>query len=205
MAHHTSPNPVRVAARLLALLPLAALPACSTAWKDHYRGVAAGAYEPTESVTIREVPWERVDATLRAIEAARAASDTHPDEWPPERLEAERAELLTGLQISADPAEIEILGRSVFRSTTPLRPGDGSLASFARSIGANFAVWSSNYLGTKEIVRQEAVRSTGIGFYGSYGHGKRHRYYEPWGRTTFVPVVIEADENAWVVYYLRRR
>ena len=188
---------------LLVLLALAPLGACATAWKQHYEGEPPGSVEPSESVTLREVPWARVDQMLRDIESARAASDTHPDEWPPERLAAEKATLLEGLQISEPPDDIEILGRSVFRSTTPLRPGDGSLASFARSIGADYAVWSSNYLGTKEIVQQEPVRSTG--FYGSYRHDGRHGYYDPWGRTSFVPVVIEADEHAWVVYYLRRR
>lgn len=192
-------------ALLMTLLALAPLGGCATAWKQHYQGDPPGAVEPSESVTLREVPWARVDQMLRDVESARAASDTHPDEWPAERLAAEKAALLEGLQISEPPDDIEILGRSVFRSTTPLRPGDGSLASFARSIGADYAVWSSNYLGTKEIVQQEAVRSTGIGVYGSYSRGPRHGYYQPWGRTTFVPVVIEADEHAWVVYYLRKR
>lgn len=190
-------------ALLMTLLALAPLGGCATAWKQHYEGEPPGTVEPTESVTLREVPWPRIEQMLRDIEAARAASDTHPDEWPPERLAAEKATLLRGLQISERPDDIEILGRSVFRSTTPLRPGDGSLASFARSIGADYAVWSSNYLGTKEIVQQEAIRSAG--FYGSYRHGGRHGSYEPWGRTSFVPVVIEADEHAWVVYYLRQR
>ena len=122
-----TPRPITVFARLLVLAPLAALPACSTAWKDHYRGAAAGAYAPSESVTVREVPWERVDAALRSIEANRAASATHPDEWTPEQLEAEQAALLSGLQISEPPDEITVLGRSVFRSTDHLSPDDGSL------------------------------------------------------------------------------
>lgn len=201
-----TPRPITVFARLLVLAPLAALPACSTAWKDHYRGAAAGAYAPSESVTVREVPWERVDAALRSIEANRAASATHPDEWTPEQLEAEQAALLSGLQISEPPDEITVLGRSVFRSTDHLSPDDGSLEDFARSIGADYAVWSAHYLGTKEVVRHESVTEHGWSSR-SYrdASGRYRRDYEPWDRTVFVPVVVEADQYAWVVYYLRKR
>lgn len=206
MANNPSRSAARLLARLLVLAPLAVLPACSTAWKDHYRGSATGSYAPTESVTIREVPWERVDAALRAIEGERAASDIHPDEWTPEQLRAEQAALLSGLQISEAPDEITVLGRSVFRSTDHLSPDDGSLEKFARSIGADYAVWSAHYLGTKEVVRHESVTEHGWSSRGYRdGSGRYRRDYEPWDRTVFVPVVVEADQYAWVVYYLRKR
>lgn len=201
-----TPRPIAVFVRLLLLAPLAAPPACSTAWKDHYRGTPAGAYAPTESVTVREVPWSRIDGALRAIEAERAASDTHHDEWTPEQLRAEQAALLSGLQISEAPEEITVLGRSVFRSTDHLSPDDGSLEDFARSIGADYAVWSAHYLGTREVVRREPVVEHG---WSSRGYrdatGAYRRDYTPWDRTVFVPVVVEADQYAWVVYYLRKR
>lgn len=195
--------------RLLPLLTLAVLGGCSTAWQDHYRGVAAGVHPPTpaaQPVTIREVPWSRLDATLRSIEERRAASDIHPDEWPAKRHAEERAELLRGLQISESPDEILVLGRSVFRSTDHLRPEDGSLERFARSIGAEYAVWSAHYLGTREVVRKEAVTEHGWSSRGYRdGSGRYRRDYQPWDRTVFVPVVVEADEHAWIVYYLRKR
>lgn len=195
--------------RLLPLLTLAVLGGCSTAWQDHYRGVGAGVHPPTpaaEPVTIREVPWSRLDATLRSIGERRAASDIHPDEWTDEQRAEERTDLLRGLQISESPDDILVLGRSVFRSTDHLRPEDGSLERFARSIGAEYAVWSAHYLGTREVVRKEAVTEHGWSSRGYRdGSGRYRRDYQPWDRTVFVPVVVEADEHAWIVYYLRKR
>ncbi|RMH26470.1 MAG: hypothetical protein D6692_09230 [Planctomycetota bacterium] len=193
-------------AKSLSLLALLAISACTTTWQDHYRGVPAGVYEPTPEVTLREVPWPRIDATLQSIRDKRAASDTHWDEWTSEQKLEEQAELLSGLQISEDPQDIIVLGRSVFRSTDRLRPDDGSLAKFARSLGADYAVWSAHYIGTKEVVQQEPVYESGWssrGYRDSHGHYRRD--FVPWDRTVFVPVVVEADEYVWVVYFLRKR
>ena len=193
--------PPRAVLGLLILL-LLPLPACTSAWRDHYRGAPAGAYEPTEAVTIREVPWARLDDTLHDIEARRAASDVHWEEWTDKQHMEEQADLLRGLQISEHPEDIVVLGRSVFRSTDHLRPEDGSLERFARSIGADYAVWSAHYVGTRRVVRDRPVQQHGVGFgYGS----KRGRHSGVWTRTVYVPVSVDADEYAWVVYYLRRR
>lgn len=193
-------------AKSLSLLALLAISACTTTWQDHYRGAPAGAYEPTAEVTLREVPWPRIDATLQSIRDKRAASDTHWDEWTSEQKLDEQAELLSGLQISEDPRDIIVLGRSVFRSTDRLRPDDGSLEKFARSLGADYAVWSAHYLGTKEVVQQEPVYESGWSYRGYRDSHGRHRHdFVPWDRTVFVPVVVEADEYVWVVYFLRKR
>ncbi len=195
-----------LSALVLGVVPGVPLAGCTSTWQDHYEGARVGVYEPTEVVIVREVPWARIDGTLRRIEAERAASDVHRDEWTREQKMGEQAELLTGLQISEDPRDIIVLGRSVFRSTNHLSPEDGSLGEFAAEIGADYAVWSAHYLGTKQVVQQEPVREWGLGSRGSYDkHGRYRRDYHPWDRTVFVPVVVEADEYAWVVYYLRRR
>jgi len=67
-------------------------------------------------------------------------------------------------------------------------------------------VWSAHYLGTKEVVRHESVTEHGWSSR-SYrdASGRYRRDYQPWDRTVFVPVVVEADQYAWVVYYLRKR
>ncbi|MEM9372745.1 MAG: hypothetical protein AAGA55_03800 [Planctomycetota bacterium] len=179
---------------------------CTTTWQDHYDGAPAGVYEPTGSVSIREVPWSRVDDTLRRIEAERARSDVHRDEWTDEQRLAEQGVLLTGLQISEDPRDIIVLGRSVFRSTDHLSPDDGSLGRFAAEIGADYAIWSAHYLGTREVVEHEPVHTWGSASGGPHGrHGRYRSDDRSWSRTVYVPVVVEADEYAWVVYCLRRR
>lgn len=189
------------------LVPLAAaLGGCVSPWQDHYQGAPRGAYGATEDVTVREVPWERVDAALASIEAGRAASDVHWDEWTGEQKMDEQAALVRALQISEDPRDLIVLGRSVFRSTDDLRPNDGSLAGFARSIGADYAVWSEHFVGIKKVASSERVYESGTRTR-TYtdSMGNRRREYEPWDKTVFVPVVVDADEHAWVVYFLRRR
>ncbi|MCC5823956.1 MAG: hypothetical protein LAT64_11100 [Phycisphaerales bacterium] len=196
-----TPSPARPL-MLLLLAMLAALPACRTTWQDHYRGAPAGSYTPTDAVVIREVPWSRLDETLHAIEERRADSDIHWEEWTREQHLEEQAELLRGLQISEHPDDIIVIGRSVFRSTSHLSPEDGSLERFARSIGADYAVWSAHYVGTRRVARDRPVQQHGVGFgYGS----RRGRHTGVWTRTVYVPVSVDADEYAWVVYYLRRR
>jgi hypothetical protein len=137
------------------------LPACASTWQDQYQGAPKGTHAPTQTVTVREVPWVRVNSALQNLESQRAMSDTHPDEWTSEQRAAEHTTLLTALQISEPPETVTILGRSVFRSTDRLTPTDGSLSDFARSIGADYAVYAVNYLGTKKVAQQEPVHETG--------------------------------------------
>lgn len=190
--------------RLVCVLILA-ISGCASAWKNHYRGAEPGVFAPTESVTIREIPWSRLDETLRSIESARAASDIHPDEWTDAQRAAEHAALLRGLQVSEDPGSVVVIGRSVFRSTDHLRPEDGSLERFARSIGADLAVWSANHLGTRRVTRQQPVHEHGYTTRRiTTPDGRKRTEHIPWDRTFYVPVAVDADEYAWVVYYLRR-
>ena len=189
---------------LLLVAALLGVPACSSPWKENYAGARPGQHPPTDRVAIREVPWARVDETLRQIQRARAESPVHRDEWTEGQKLEEKATLLRGLQISQDPARVEILGRSVFRSTSAVSPLDGELEKFARELGADYAVWSSNYVGKADRIEREPVFRHG----GSWGYdsdvGSRYRW-RPYDDTYDVPVVVQADEYAWVVYYLRTR
>lgn len=180
------------------------LTGCSSPWKDHYVGAPIGHYERVEDAIVREVPWQRVDDALQYIDDQRAASDVHWSEWSRDDKFDEQGVLLKALQISENPRDIIVLGRSVFRSTDDLSPTDGSLEKFAASIGADYAVWSAHYVGKADKVVQEPVHRSGIsiGVHGGHGHGHT---IGGWDETVYVPVVVEADEYAWVVYYLRRR
>ncbi|MCA9302584.1 MAG: hypothetical protein KC996_00530 [Phycisphaerales bacterium] len=192
---------------LAAVIPILAiiLAGCSTPWKDHYTGAPIGHYERTDDVEIREVPWQRVDEALRYIDEQRAASDIHWSEWSRDDKFEEQGVLLRALQISGDPRDIIVLGRNVFRSTDDLSPQDGSLAKFAQSIGADYAVWSAHYVGKADKVVQEPVHRSGISIGVHGGHGHHGHTIGGWDETVYVPVVVEADEYAWVVYYLRYR
>lgn len=183
----------------------ATLLGCASAWEQSYEpAVIESSFEPTERVAIRRVPWDRLAGALGSIESARAASDTHPDEWLPERRAAEKAELVTALQLSEQPEQVAILGRSVFRSTSDINILDGSLSAFARSIGADYAIWSTTYLGTAEQVEREPVTRYGWARSGRYRRSDGYTDYDylPYHETLYVPVVVERDQYAWLVYYV---
>lgn len=175
---------------------------CTTPWKESYEAIAPLSYPPTDSVTIRRVPYARLNEAFDQLGAEVAESDTHPDEWPTARHAARKERLLRALQISEDPGNCTIIGRSVFRSTRDIRPDDGTLASFAERLGANYAVWSSAYVGKTEVIEREPITVTGYNWSGSrdrYGRYDDRTFHE----TAYVPVVVTADEFNWIVYYIR--
>jgi len=191
-----------------ALLTLWALVlgACNNIWRDNFVGAPIDYYPPTRTVDLREVPWSRVNSTLEEIERRRAESDEHWEDWSEERLMDEQRRLLKGLQIPEDPEDIIVLGRSVFRSVGEVSPLDPELRGFATELGADYAVWSWNFIGKAQTIVREPVTTSGVrsGYYRDSSGHRRHRY-TPWSETIYVPVVVEANEYAWVVYYLRRR
>lgn len=194
--------------RLLAILlvGVAIFGGCETRWESAFRSTGA-AMRPLEKgalVTLREAPWDRLQATLAELQGERSASDIHPDEWPAERHAEAKARLLRGLQVSADPASVEVLGRSEFRTTHATRPDDGELEAFGQKIGATMVVWSSTYLGRVSTTQQEPVTeySTATRHYRDRKGKWRSETYTDHS-TIWVPVTVEADEHAWMAYFLR--
>ncbi len=215
-----NPYPVRMSAlmlkpryasmaRILLFLPLCFLfVGCASNWEQSFEPRAeSSGLESSAAVVVREVPWERLERTLEDLSRLRAERDIAWEEWPESQKQEADAMLLRALQVSQPSAEIEILGRSSFKTTDRMHPGDGSLERFARKIGADYAIWSRRYLGKADRVVREPVQESGyrqIRYYDRKSKRYRTRYdYEYW--TTYVPMVVKADESAWVVYYLRRR
>lgn len=185
-------------------LLLALLTGCASPWQRTYEPATPEVFEPTERVVIRQVPWARVNDALHGIEAERAASDVHPDDMDASRRADEHARLVKALQLSEPPESVIVLGRSVFRSTSRIKLLDGTLAEFAKSIGADYAIWSTTYLGKAQSVEQESVTRHGY-TYRRFRHrdGRIDYDYIPYHETMFVPIVVERDEHAWMVYYAR--
>lgn len=178
----------------------------SSPWESSYNGIALkGASLGSDRVIVRDVPWERYETTQAKLESMRAESDVHKDEWPEAKKNEYKALLLQGLQVSAEPAGVEILGSSMFRSTTPVRPNSGELSEFAASIGATRVVWASRGLGKRNVVVREPVwsYSTGSDLFRDQTDGSRRSSTYTESTTTWVPVVIEENETAWVAYFLR--
>lgn len=191
-------------ALLMAIVGLSALGAagCQSKWERSFTSLEeAPALAPAQPVRMREVPWERVEAALVELDTERSVSDVPPEEWPEEKKAAAKLRLLHALQVSADPTTVQVLGRSAFRTTYETNPNSGELEALARRKGATTVVWSSNYLGKTQVVRDEPVTEWRTGSYYS-GRDRRSRTYTE-NSTIWVPVVVEADEHAFMAYFLR--
>lgn len=202
-------RPIHTTGLIAAVALCGALAGCAKSlWETEFTGSgdAAPALAGDALVRVRDAPWERVQQALVEIDKEWASSDTHPDDWAQERKTAVRGKLLKALQVPGDPATVEVLGRSEFRTTSRVRPDDGELTDFARRVGATTVVWSSVYIGKADRIVQEPVTEfrTGGGAGRWWGRGGRWRgsaFAESW--TVFVPVVVRADEHAYVAFFLR--
>lgn len=190
------------------------LAGCSgpSVWQQGYVRDERAAVAPlpdSAPVRVREVPWERMGGTLRDLEQRVAASDRPPAEWSPQQQLDAKATLLRGLQVTADPASVEVVGRSEFRTTdtvVPLGADRASLERFARSIGATDAVFAARSLGRADKIVDRPVTSTG--YVSVWGSSRRDR--DRWwddsyshSSTTWVPVKVTAEETGFVVFFLR--
>jgi hypothetical protein len=154
-------------------------------------------------VTVRQVPWERVDRTIRELEASYASSDIHPDEWTSEQKMAAKGTLLRGLQVSQPAASVRVLGRSYFRTTDSMPRSDADLRALGAKLGANMVVYSTRVLGKADKIVSEPVTSN---TWGSGWRRDRDGDYRPdtysESTTSWVPLRITADETGAVAYYL---
>lgn len=165
---------------------------------------AAKTTEAPAPVRVREIPWARMAATMQDLNNDIATSDVHPEEWSQERKDAAKAKLLRGLQLSEDPASVQILGRSDFRTTaSSTRPDDGQMEAFARRLGATTVVWASQYVGKADRIVQEPVHEYRSGTYDRWDRRDPHRGSISETSTTWVPVRIQVDENAFIAFFVR--
>lgn len=196
------------------LCPLTSIALCLAAagcagpslWERRFepsQGVVAG--RPTgdadpSPVSVRRVPWERLESTRLELEAELAGSDAPIEEWPIERRRDADARLLRGLQVTQPPESVRVLGVSEFRTTAFDRPNDRDLVALARSVGGDTVVWSSRHVGKADAVVQQPVTSTTT-WTGWYGRGHRTRTLSE-STTTFVPVKVSADQYEFVAFVL---
>ncbi len=190
---------------ILAGLPLGG---CATsAWEREFVPSAELAERPGDApVRVREVPWDRLQQGLRELEAQASQSDAPMSEWSSEKRAEAKARLLRTLQVTDDPAGVTVVGRSDFRTTTQLRPetsGQEELIKLAHKVGASEVVWSRRLLGKADTIVQEPVTTFSSAFGRSWG---RRRYGGGFSDTTtsWVPVRVQADEYAYVAYFLKR-
>ncbi|MEZ6234043.1 MAG: hypothetical protein R3B68_07625 [Phycisphaerales bacterium] len=219
-------TPARLPLAALCALALA-LSGCSTSiWQRAYRpsplsadaplagtaetGASSAAADPSypsnHPVVVRQAPWERVEAALDELEAREVASDVHTSEWSLSEKAAATDQLLSALQLQESAGSATIVGMSSFATTEPIRPGSGELARQARSVGADYAIWSSRYLGrgTRVVDRPVTVHRHGWGEYYDRHDGRWRSRYHSTVDTAWVPVVVEADRVAYVAFFIRK-
>ena len=95
-----------------------------------------------------------------------------------------------------------MLGSSEFNAHDTERPTRDELLLFARKIGATTVVWSSTYLGKSQTIVDHPVTEyrDWRGWRDRNGHW---RGAFDGVTTTWVPVVVTADEHAWMAFFLR--
>lgn len=186
------------------------LSGCTSVWRSSFVPLAATPEfaAPSPSVEIREVEWDRLQATLRNIRDRHIASSTPLREWPTSERTQMKASLLSALEVTHDPGSVEVLGRSDFRSSHEYQPASADradLEAFARSIGATDVVWSHRRLGKAHTAVKEPMEAWSIGADVTWDRrrGRWRSFPSSEHSTTFVPVRIDADEFACIVYYLR--
>jgi hypothetical protein len=191
---------------LAALLAALILTGCaSSRWETEYVGVKApGSGARAEPVEVRSVPWERVDATLKELDAEIAGSDVPAAYWSEERKADAHTKLMRGLQVKADPRTVVVLGRSEFATYDPMMPGSAGgraeLESFARKIGADAVVWSSHSLGITERLVDRPIYGGRGELYG-IDPAVRATYSD--SETMWVPTRVSSERTAYLAFFLR--
>jgi len=188
---------------------------CTTSsWESSYVGTrddAAGKQltRANTPVRIRVVTWDRVQRTLGELNTQANVSDIHPDDWTQAQKDEVKVKLLRGLQVTTDPARVEILGRSDFRTTDSVRPetdeGAAQLSTFARKIGADTVMYSSRPLGKADkIVREPVSVETINDPFLNRRDGDLPGWYSQ-RSFAWVPVRIQSEEIGFVAFFLRTR
>lgn len=189
----------------------AALLACvgcesASPWQRTYTPLTSETMQPSTDVKLRSVAWQRLEPVLRELDTEAAKSDAPPEEWTADVRASRQAKLLEALQVTRDPASVEIIGRSAFKSTDFVEPEDGELAALARQKGADLVVYSNSYLGKAEKIVSEPVTTYNSGtdsWWGSDARRRRRHTDFSQTSTSWVPIRIQADEHFFVAYFLR--
>ncbi|MCC7387999.1 MAG: hypothetical protein IT431_04440 [Phycisphaerales bacterium] len=160
---------------------------------------------PAAGVTVREVPWGRVGPALAAENERIVQSETNRLDWAADQARESELGVLRALQLPVPAEQARLIGRSNITTTQALDPEGRELAEFAASVGADYAVWSSQPLGKTQVVEQEPVTRDRWRWERIWdADDGRFIYVRRWEpETVWVPLVIEKNEARWVVFYVK--
>jgi len=143
------------------------------------------------------VDFDRITEFVQTEARRSQESSVAPEDEGPEVKLERRRRLLAVIRLQEPAEQTAVLGYSEFRYTEILSPNDGTLAAFARSIGADYATFSAKYLGDADQIvsvpqQTNAVVTTSDGRWATGS------------ATTMVPVQVSQSWFGYLVIYIRR-
>lgn len=172
-------------------------------WERFYQvdGSVKTRIPATATAQVREVPYERVSAFMREFKSMNVSSDVALEDMPEDRKMEMRNRLFETLQLRERGREAGLVGGSEFTYIGEINPRDGSLEQFARSMGADYAVFAVEYLGEHTYTVQTPVLNfSTMAIYGRRGY---------LGSTVtsdlnYVPSEVTKNRYHYVCFFLRR-
>lgn len=164
---------------------------------------------PTSETIVRTVEWDRLEAFDAESRQRLARTDIPIDEWTPDQHRREFADFLRTLRITEEPEQVLLLGSSSFISDGRPNLLDGELESFARKLGADYAVTTSRHLGARRTIIRVPVTTYSTRTSTFFDSDRRRRsgratFDETISETTWVPREIDIDAHHTITYFFRK-
>lgn len=199
---------LNIAAMLL--IPLFMMGCAANPWEKNFEpnpGLAVKAWPATESVQVREVEFERLQKYAGDEKRLRVESTTNPADYSPQQRADAKNRLLETLQLKERGDEIEVLGWSEFSDNDRLDIRSSPLSSFGKSIGADYVVVASQYLGKVSTTIERPMTTYSTGYITTVpGRAGRRGYTrtESIQSTTWVPMNVIEDHFLYTAAFLRK-
>lgn len=208
---------------LVLLLTVGVLGGCaSNPWREGFAAnpaaVDAGLIDPSAipltsadsaaPAEVRTIGAERFAAYVAGARDERVMQDVADDRLPRETRADRMRRFLEALRVEEPAERVEVIGVSRFTNTSFAGGPRGSLAAFARAVGAEYAVAVTEPLGLRETVIREPVTTefTGRAFRKSESdrRGDREETLIVSGsETTYLPLVVERATYRHTAFFLR--
>jgi hypothetical protein len=182
---------------------------CAGPWEQYYTpNLKSVHFSATQQTTIRTVEPERLKAFSDEESKRRVESNVAIEDESAGAYLGRRERLLRALRVSERPNSVIVLGSSDFRMYSQLEPKRGELESFAKRIGADYAVVSEEYMGQVNATEYAPVTtySQSYGTATVYGSGGSGTAFSQGGgsSTTYVPVQVTRNLFQYDVTFIRR-
>jgi len=194
---------------IVGLLILSGAVGCASPWQSSFQPnpvLRGQKFSPSESVQVHSVEFERLQRYAAAEHKLRVESTTAPEDLPASEKSAAKDRLLEALQLKERGDQIEVLGWSEFSDDERLSPNDPKLEQFAKSIGADYVVVSSEYAGKAARTVERPMTTYSNSYVTVAGpRGRRGAVVSQSDTsTTWVPMNVIEDRFLYSAAFLRK-